>query len=372
VLGGCSTTGSGPSAGGSTSASAGQSPSVSPSPFSGASAPSGVPGASVSSSPPPSAVDAANGNPNASCPQSSVPDVVAKTEPSVVTVRTQSGLGSGIVFRKNIILTDQHVVAQQEGQPQVVSQVRVELADGSTTSGTVIGSDLLTDLAVIRVGRNDLPPLQFSSTLPRQGETVLALGSPLGFSSSVTEGIVSALGRDLPGSESSLPLVDLIQTDAPISPGNSGGALLDTCGQVVGVNEAYISPQSGAVSLGFATPSVVATDIANQLIATGTAQHPYVGVRVTDLTPSIAQSLGTRAKSGLVVGAVVQGSPAAKAGIRAGDVITELDGKKVGTYAELLGVLRTLKPGNTVPVSLDRRGAPMTLRVTIGSRSSQG
>jgi serine protease Do len=264
------------------------------------------------------------------------------------------------------------VVAQQEGQPQVVSQVRVELADGSTTSGTVIGSDLLTDLAVIRVGRNDLPPLQFSSTLPRQGETVLALGSPLGFSSSVTEGIVSALGRDLPGSESSLPLVDLIQTDAPISPGNSGGALLDTCGQVVGVNEAYISPQSGAVSLGFATPSVVATDIANQLIATGTAQHPYVGVRVTDLTPSIAQSLGTRAKSGLVVGAVVQGSPAAKAGIRAGDVITELDGKKVGTYAELLGVLRTLKPGNTVPVSLDRRGAPMTLRVTIGSRSSQG
>jgi serine protease Do len=302
------------------------------------------------------------------CHGASVPDVVRKAEPSVVTVRTQQGLGSGIVYRKDIVLTDQHVVAVQEGQPQVVDQVRIALADGSTTTGKVIGSDLLTDLAVIRVGRDDLPPLTFRSSLPRQGETVLALGSPLGFSSSVTQGIVSAVGRNLPSSSSSPPLVDLIQTDAPISPGNSGGALLDTCGHVVGVNEAYIPPSSGAVSLGFATPSVVATGIADQLIAHGSAKHPYLGVRVTDLTSSIAQALGTKASAGVVVVGVVAGGPADTAGIRRGDVITAIGGHQVVSYTELLGALRTTEPGDTLNVTLDRQGRQVTVQVTVGSR----
>jgi S1-C subfamily serine protease len=164
--------------------------------------------------------------------------------------------------------------------------------------------------------------------------------------------------------------VDLIQTDAPISPGNSGGALLDTCGHVVGVNEAYIPPQSGAVSLGFATPSVVAVPVADQLIAHGQAQHPYLGVQVTDLTPQIAQSLGTKATYGVVVVGVLKGGPAAKAGIQQGDVITALAGHKVENYADLLGRLRLINPGNTVTVRVDRNGSPQTLQVTIGSRTT--
>ncbi|HEU5044623.1 MAG TPA: trypsin-like peptidase domain-containing protein [Nocardioidaceae bacterium] len=306
------------------------------------------------------------------CHGRSVPDMVGRTEPSVVTVATQNGLGSGIVYRSHFILTDQHVVALQEGQPQTFDTVKISLADGSTIPGKVVGSDLLTDLAVVKVQR-DLPPLTFRTSLPRPGETVLAMGSPLGFTSSVTEGIVSALGRDLPaGQSNALPLVDLIQTDAPISPGNSGGALLDTCGHVVGVNEAYIPPQSGAVALGFATPSVIAVPIANQLIEHGQAQHPYLGVQVTDLTPQIAQSLGTKATYGAVVVGVVSGGPAAKAGVQQGDVITALAGHRVESYADLLGELRLTTPGHTVKIRVDRNGTARTLQVTIGSRASNG
>ncbi|MGN6128717.1 MAG: S1C family serine protease [Nocardioidaceae bacterium] len=304
------------------------------------------------------------------CP-GSVPDMVQQVEPSVVTIRTQKGLGSGIAYRDDVVITDQHVVAVQEGQPQTVRQVTVALADGSTRKGTVIGSDLPTDLAVVRVEGGGLPALPFSSTLPRQGETVLAMGSPLGFSSSVTEGIVSAIGRDLPASSSAPPLVDLIQTDAPISPGNSGGALLDTCGRVVGVNEAYIPPSSGAVALGFATPAVVATHIADQLIAHGQAQHPYLGVRIQDLTPRIAQALKTGVKQGVVVVSFESGSPAAKGGIERGDVIVALDGHQVADYADLLGELRGTTPGKTAHVTVVRDGQKKTLTVTVGARDGQ-
>lgn len=305
------------------------------------------------------------------CKGKAITDIVQQVEPSVVTIRTQKGLGSGIVYRKNIILTDQHVVAVNEGQPQTFSQVQVSLADGTILTGKVIGSDVATDLAVIKVQRDNLPPLTFRTALPRQGETVLAVGSPLGFSSSVTEGIVSALGRDLPSSSTTPPLVDLIQTDAPISPGNSGGALVDVCGHVVGVNEAYIPPQSGAVSLGFATPSVVATSIADQLIAKGVAQHPFLGVNVTNLTPNIAQALGTSAHQGVVVVSVVRGGPAEKAGLQRGDVIVKLGSHQVTDYADLLGELRTTKPGNQVPITVNRGGQEKTLTVTIGSRTQQ-
>jgi len=300
-----------------------------------------------------------------------VPDVVSNVEPSVVTVQTDKGLGSGVVYRPHIILTDQHVVARQEGSAPTVSKVLVSLADGSQVAGTVVGSDLLTDLAVVRVKRT-LSPLSFGNELPRPGQAVMAVGSPLGFRSSVTKGIVSALGRDLPSSSSAPPLVDLIQTDAPISPGNSGGALVDLCGNVVGINEAYISPKSGAVALGFATPSVVATRVADQLIAHGSAKHPYLGIEVRNLTPQIAQSLGVKATSGAVVVGVVSGGPADTAGLQRGDVITSLDGHAVHGYADLLGALRQTHEGATVKVQVDRGGSKHTLSVTIGARRSGG
>ncbi len=304
------------------------------------------------------------------CRGKSVPQIVQEVQPSVVTVRTPKGLGSGIVYRRDMILTDQHVVARQEGSAPTYPSVEIALADGTTSRGTVVGSDLLTDLAIVRVTGKALPPLTFRTSLPSPGETVLAIGSPLGFSSSVTEGIVSGVGRNLPAAQSGPPLVDLIQTDAPISPGNSGGALIDTCGHVVGVNEAYIPPSSGAVSLGFATPSVVATDVADQLIASGKVEHPWLGISVTDLTPSIAQSLGTHAKSGVVIAQVSSGSPAERAGLKEGDVITAFAGQSVKTYADLLGFLRGTAPGQSIPVTVDRGGTQRTLHVTVGRRSS--
>ncbi len=303
------------------------------------------------------------------CDGKTVPDVVSHVEPSVVTVQTGNGLGSGVVYRPHIILTDQHVVARNEGQAPVVPRVSISLADGTQIPGKVIGSDLLTDLAVVKVKRT-LSPLPFSHALPRPGQTVMAVGSPLGFRSSVTKGIVSALGRDLPSSQSAPPLVDLIQTDAPISPGNSGGALIDLCGTVVGINEAYISPKSGAVALGFATPSVVATRVADQLIATGSAKHPYLGVEVRNLTPQIAASLQVDVDSGAVVVKVLPGTPAAAAGLERGDVITVLDGRQVHDYADLLGALRQTKPGESVTMTVHRGGEHKTLTVKIAARES--
>jgi S1-C subfamily serine protease len=299
-----------------------------------------------------------------------VPQVVTKVEPSVVTVRTPNGLGSGIVYRGDIVITDHHVVAQQEGSQPMFHQVRVSLADGSTTVGTVVGGDLSTDVAVVRTQRTNLPALRFSTALPRQGQTVLAVGSPLGLSNTVTEGIVSALGRDLPaGQGSRQSLVNLIQTDAAISPGNSGGALLDLCGNVVGVNEAYIPPKAGAVSIGFATPAAIAVDVANQILKTGTVTHPFLGVQVTTLTPRIQQALGVKADHGVVVLSVVAGGPATKAGVRRGDVITALGSTRIGSDADLLGALRTTKPGQTVDLHVSRGGKTTTLRITIGSQT---
>lgn len=304
------------------------------------------------------------------CRSLTVPDVVARVEPQVVTVRTGHGLGSGIVYRDHVVITDAHVVARAEGSSATVSGVQVLLADGSTRSGKVIGSDQLTDVALVRVEGAALPSATFRTALPEPGEAVLAVGSPLGFSSTATKGIISALGRNLPAQSSGQPpLVDLIQTDAPISPGNSGGALVDVCGQVVGVNEAYIPPSSGAVSLGFATPALVATGIADQLLGSGKVTHPSLGVEVTNLTPSIAKALSTNASNGVVVISADSSGPAASAGVEKGDVITSLHGQSISGYAELLGALRELEPGDEVDLVVDRRGTEKTLTVTVGSRS---
>ena len=176
-------------------------------------------------------------------------DIVERVAPGVVTIRTSTGLGSGVVYQPDVVMTNQHVVAEN-------TAMTIEFADGGKSAGTVLASDAVTDLAVVRTARKGLPPQQFRKELPRPGDGALAIGSPLGFQNSVTAGVISGLHREIPGSAAqSRALVDLIQTDAPISPGNSGGALLDTRGQVIGINDAYIPPEAGAVSLGFAIPS---------------------------------------------------------------------------------------------------------------------
>jgi S1-C subfamily serine protease len=306
--------------------------------------------------------------PSASC-HTPAPKVLNEVEPSVVTVRTPHGLGSGIVFKPDIIITDHHVVAKREGQPQTFERVKIVLADGSTTPGTVVGGDLRTDVAVIRTKRKKLPPLKFhTSSLPAQGQTVLAVGSPLGLSNTASRGIVSALGRDLPAHGGQIPLVNLIQTDAAISPGNSGGALVDLCGRVVGVNEAYIPPKTGAVSIGFATPVPVAVNVAQQLLSKGSVSYPAIGVAVHTLTPQIKKALGVKADHGVVVLQVANAGPAAQAGVQRGDIITHFNAEQIGDYADLLGAVRKTHPGQTVTLTVSRNGNYKKLKLTIETR----
>jgi len=288
-------------------------------------------------------------------------EVVAQVEPSVVTVLVGEGLGSGVVFDDGgLVLTNEHVVGDAR-------EVELALADGERVRATVVGTDTVTDLAVLRAERTDLPPAPFQTELPAAGEVVLALGSPLGFRNSVTMGIVSGVGREIPGSAAETSsLVDLIQTDAAISPGNSGGPLINTAGQVVGINDAYIPPQSGAVSLGFAIPAATAQDVARDLLDDGQATHPFLGIQPGRLTPQIAEQLDAPTDRGVLVFDVVPGGPAEAAGLQPGDIITEFDGEATDTVEQLLGELRGVDPGDTVELTYLRGGDEATTQVTVG------
>ena len=208
---------------------------------------------------------------------SRIPDVVEKVQPSMVTVFARTGggnqgVGSGVIYRADgTILTNNHVVAG-------ATQVDVAFADGSRVSGRVTATDRDTDLAVIRVDRTGLPAAAFQKSLPRIGSLAVVLGSPLGFEKTVTAGIVSGLHRQIPGSASETrALVDLIQTDAAISPGNSGGGVVDAAGNVLGISVAYVPPQQGAVAVGFAIPAATAARVADELLAHGRVRHAYLG-----------------------------------------------------------------------------------------------
>jgi S1-C subfamily serine protease len=250
-------------------------------------------------------------------------------------------------------------------------QVQVVFADGSQVDGQVTGTDEITDLAVVRVQRTGLPAIAVRLDLPQQGETALAIGSPLGFENTVTQGIISGIGRQIPASATGgRPLVDLVQTDAAISPGNSGGALIDAQGRLIGLNEAYIPPSAGAVSLGFAIPSSTVVDVADQLLANGKVAHPFLGVSLTNLTTDIARSLGVQVTSGALVRQVEPGSPAAGAGVRAGDVIVRFNETPIATVGDVYAALRTVDPGNVITLGLSRDGATTQVRVTLGTLSS--
>ena len=289
-------------------------------------------------------------------------DVVERVSPSVVTVQLADGVGSGVVLRSDIIVTNAHVVGNAR-------EVTIGYADGVSSAGQVLAADEVTDLAVVRTQRRDLPVPEYRSELPRPGEVAIAIGSPLGFENTATAGIISGLNRNIPDSaDAGASLVDLIQTDASISPGNSGGALLDANGRVVGINEAYIPPTAGAVSLGFAIPTSTVLDVTEQLLRDGRATHPYLGVSTSRLTPAIRRELGVPVESGALVRGVERGSPAASAGLRPGDVIVDLAGTPVESVEDLLGALRRTPPGSQQPVVVVRGGERVTLTVTVGSR----
>lgn len=293
-----------------------------------------------------------------------VPGLVRDVEPSVVTIFTDGGLGSGVVYRADgVIITNEHVV-------RGAKQVQVGFADGQRVPGEVVAADASTDLALVRTQRTDLPVARFRRELPQVGELAVAMGSPLGFENSVTAGIISGIGREVPGSaEQSLALVNLIQTDAAISPGNSGGALVNGAGEVVGINDAYIPPAAGAVSIGFAIPTATALDVAEQLLNDGQVRSPFVGIASGRISAQVAERFGLTETEGVLVLQVVVGGPAAQAGVQPGDVLTQIGSERIRTVEQFLGALRTLDIGQTVPVTRVRDGKSSTARVTLTGRT---
>ncbi len=293
-----------------------------------------------------------------------VPEIVRKVEPSVVTISHDQGTGSGVVWSKDgVVVTNAHVVGD-------VRDVEVAFFDGRRADGRVRATDPDTDLAVVDVERKDLEPATFQEQLPAMGELAVAMGSPLGFQNTVTAGIISGLHREIPGSaqENIRSLVDLIQTDAAISPGNSGGALVNGRGQVVGINVAYIPPEQGAVAIGFAIPGATAVDVVGQLLKNGRATHSYLGIQPDQVTSEVASQLGLDRASGVLVREVVQGGPAERAGLRPGDVIVRIDDAAVDTVEDLFGELRQRKPESQARITYIRDGREQQATVTLADR----
>ena len=282
----------------------------------------------------------------------------------------QEGVGSGVIYREEgYIVTNNHVV-------ESASEVNVAFVDGSTERGEIVGTDALTDIAVVGVKLGNLPAANFSdSTELAVGQLAVAIGSPSGFQSTVTSGVISGLGREVSaeytGGRQEDSLVDLIQTDAAISPGSSGGALANRAGEVVGINVAYLPAETGAESIGFAIPSNTAASVADQLIANGRAAHPYLGVSLVDLTSETSRHFGKQPESGAVVVEVDPDGPAARTGIRSGDVITAIDSTTVEGSGDLLGALRRYEPGDTVQLTVVRNGQERRMGVSLDERSGR-
>jgi serine protease DegQ len=315
----------------------------------------------------PAPVTAATPKANASAQAAAagdIPGIVRKVEPSVVTIQHDQGTGSGVVWsRDGVVVTNAHVVGE-------VRDVQVAFFDGQRIDGRVRATDPDTDLAVVDVERDDLQPATFQKTLPVVGELAVAMGSPLGFQNTITAGIISGLHREIPGSaeQGIRSLVDLIQTDAAISPGNSGGALVNGRGEVVGVNVAYIPPEQGAVAIGFAIPGATAVDVVGQLLRDGRATHSYLGIQPDQVTREVADELGLDEASGVVVLAAIDGGPAANAGLRDGDVIVAIDNARIETVEDLFAELRQRKPGAQVRLTIIRGGRRQEVTVTLADR----
>lgn len=326
--------------------------------------------ACTGSAPTPASQSASTGGSSSTGDLSAVPGIVREVEPSVVTIATSDGVGSGVVYRTDgIIVTDAHVVEDQQKKPFV--SVRIHFADGSQASATVVGVDDATDVAVLKTDRDNLPAAKFSTVLPEVGQLAVVLGSPLGLEQTVTAGIVSALHRNMPPSGGSPQgLIDLIQTDAPISPGNSGGAVVNSSSEIIGLAEAYLPPSSGAVSIGFVTPAATVTDVADQILKSGVATHPVLGVIPTDISPEIANRFGLPTQSGALVIEVAQGGPAAKAGLLPGDIITEFDAQKIASVTDLLAAVRRKEPGQQSDVGFLRGQDTKSVKVTLGSTAT--
>jgi len=271
-------------------------------------------------------------------------------------------LGSGfIVDPSGLIVTNNHVV---EG----ASEIKVILDDGTELTGTLVGRDAKTDLAVIRVKSDKpLPTIQWGDSDKLQtGDQVLAIGNPFGIGTTVTAGIVSARGRDL----HSGPYDDFIQVDAAINHGNSGGPLVDMEGKVVGINSAIYSPNGGNVGVGFAIPSDQAEPVVAKLITSGSIEHGFIGVQIQPVTPDVANALGLSTSSGALIANVTDGSPAAEAGLKTGDIVTGFGGHEIKDPKDLSRAVADVSPGTKEKMTIWRDGKSMDVSISVGNNDN--
>lgn len=268
-----------------------------------------------------------------------------------------TGEGSGFfISADGYAVTNNHVVDHAES-------VQVTMDDGTIYTAKVVGTDPKTDLALIKVdGKKDFPFVKFSDQKPRIGDWVVAVGNPFGLGGTVTAGIVSASGRDIGNG----PYDDFIQIDAPINKGNSGGPAFDMNGNVIGVNTAIFSPSGGSVGIGFDIPSSTAKLVVAQLKDKGAVTRGWLGVQVQPVTAEIADSLGLKAARGAIVDNPQDGSPAAKAGIEAGDVITAVNGTAIKDSRDLARTIATLAPGTSVKLDVVHKGDTKTVTLALG------
>lgn len=272
-----------------------------------------------------------------------------------------AGLGSGVIVSPDgFILTNNHVI-------DAADEIEVALNDGRKYAATLVGRDPEADLAVLKMqGGSELPAITFASSDALQvGDIVLAIGNPFGVGQTVTMGIVSALGRTQLGIST---FENYIQTDAAINPGNSGGALVDSRGNLVGINTAIYSRSGGSLGIGFAIPVSLARNTLEQIVASGEVTRGWVGVEIQELTPELAESFGLPGINGALISGVLRGSPAERAGMKPGDVLTAVDGRRVGGSKEMLAMVAELPPGRESVFRIRRATREFELKVQIGRR----
>ncbi len=273
-----------------------------------------------------------------------------------------SSLGSGVIVSpKGYILTNHHVV-------ETADEIEVALADGKKLRARTVGSDPETDLAVLQIDGGTLPAITFGDAdALRVGDVVLAIGNPFGVGQTVTMGIVSALGRSQLGINT---FENFIQTDAAINPGNSGGALIDASGNLVGINTAIYSRSGGSLGIGFAIPASSAKQVMEQIVEKGSVVRGWIGVEAQEMTPELATSFNMPSSRGVLIAGVLRGGPAERAGVKAGDVLLEVNGKPVKDQVGMLNLVAALPPGNAATLKLRRQQKEMNLPVEVGKRPS--
>jgi serine protease DegQ len=275
-----------------------------------------------------------------------------------------TGLGSGVIISpRGYVLTNHHVV-------EAADEIEVGLANGKKLRARLVGSDPESDLAVLQIQAEGLPVITFGDDQGlRLGDIVLAIGNPLGIGQTVTMGIVSGLRRTGLGINT---FENFIQTDAAINQGNSGGALIDAAGNLVGINTAILSQTGGSIGIGFAIPASTARSVTESIIAKGSVVRGWIGVEAQEISRELAESLKLSSTEGALIANVIAGGPAARAGVKSGDVLRAVDGKRVGNPGEMLNLVAALAPGHSGRLTLWRAGQEVVLTIEVGTRPAQG